>query len=139
MDELKPCPFCGKPPYVAEEMDPEDWWFLECRTINCVGPGVYGRTSIESAIEKWNRRAALAATQAGWISVKDRLPDFGQSVLIGWADGGVDMAYRYRFKHDQSRWSWSNVIEEHHDLPAYWMPLPAAPESSVASKEETGS
>lgn len=64
MDELKPCPFCDKPPYVAEEMDPEDWWFLECRTINCVGPGVYGRTSIESAIEKWNRRAALAATQA---------------------------------------------------------------------------
>lgn len=61
---IKPCPFCGEPPYVAEDLDPTDWWFVECRTINCVSPSVGGRTSIESAIAKWNQRASPKDAQS---------------------------------------------------------------------------
>lgn len=65
-EPVKPCPFCGEPPYVAEEFDPTDWWFVECRTINCVNPSVGGRTSIESAIAKWNQRAPASS-----VSIKE--------------------------------------------------------------------
>jgi hypothetical protein len=27
-DEPLPCPFCGNIPFVAEEMDPYDWWYV---------------------------------------------------------------------------------------------------------------
>ncbi|MCA8018117.1 Lar family restriction alleviation protein [Burkholderia metallica] len=53
---LKPCPFCGKQPYVAEEIDPDDWWYVACKTPGCILPCAGGHTSIESAIAKWNRR-----------------------------------------------------------------------------------
>ena len=54
--ELMPCPFCGNQPYIAEEMDPEDWWYVACQTPGCILPIAAGYTSIESAIAKWNRR-----------------------------------------------------------------------------------
>lgn len=60
--ELFPCPFCGKPPYVAEEIDPDDWWYVACQTPGCVLPIAGGHTSIESAIEHWNRRAPIHAS-----------------------------------------------------------------------------
>jgi hypothetical protein len=62
-EEPEPCPFCGKPPYVAEEMDPQDWWYVSCHTPGCVLPIAGGCTSIESAIAKWNRRAPLQDAQ----------------------------------------------------------------------------
>ncbi|WP_179255042.1 Lar family restriction alleviation protein [Burkholderia sp. HI2500] len=54
---LKPCPFCGKQPYVAEELDPDAWWYVACQTPGCILPCAGGHTSIESAIAKWNSRA----------------------------------------------------------------------------------
>ncbi|HDR9497637.1 TPA: Lar family restriction alleviation protein [Burkholderia cepacia] len=54
--ELKPCPFCGKQPYVAEEIDPDDWWYVTCQTPGCILPCAGGHTSIESAIAKWDSR-----------------------------------------------------------------------------------
>jgi hypothetical protein len=68
------------------------------------------------------------------------LPGFGESVLIGWNDGGVDMAYRYRHKHDKSRWSWSNVCDDHHEAPTHWMSLPNPPAIDRArqDKEQQG-
>ena len=54
--ELMPCPFCGNQPYIAEEMDPEDWWYVACQTPGCILPIAAGYASIESAIAKWNRR-----------------------------------------------------------------------------------
>ncbi|MBU9359673.1 Lar family restriction alleviation protein [Burkholderia multivorans] len=57
MSDVLPCPFCGKPPYVAEEIDPDEWWYVACQTPGCILPTAAGHTSIESAIAKWNRRA----------------------------------------------------------------------------------
>ncbi|MDN7489454.1 hypothetical protein QZM35_17235 [Burkholderia sp. AU45274] len=54
--ELKPRPFCGKQPYVAEEINPDDWWYVTCQTPGCILPCAGGHTSIESAIAKWNSR-----------------------------------------------------------------------------------
>nr|WP_282961276.1 Lar family restriction alleviation protein [Burkholderia cenocepacia] len=56
LTDLLPCPFCGKQPYVAEEMDPDDWWYVTCQTPGCILPCAGGHTSIESAIAKWNSR-----------------------------------------------------------------------------------
>ncbi len=55
--DVKACPFCGNMPYVAEEIDPYDWWYVACQTAGCILPAAAGHTSIESAILKWNRRA----------------------------------------------------------------------------------
>ncbi|PRE44167.1 hypothetical protein C6P97_22325 [Burkholderia multivorans] len=57
VSNVLPCPFCGKPPYVAEEIDPDEWWYVACQTPGCILPAAAGHTSIESAIAKWNRRA----------------------------------------------------------------------------------
>lgn len=59
-DELLPCPFCGNIPFVADEMDPDDWWYVACQTTGCILPVAAGHTSTKSAIDKWNRRAAAA-------------------------------------------------------------------------------
>ncbi|MDR8915845.1 Lar family restriction alleviation protein [Burkholderia multivorans] len=57
MSDVLPCPFCGKPPYMATEIDPDEWWYVACQTPGCILPAAAGHTSIESAIAKWNRRA----------------------------------------------------------------------------------
>lgn len=79
---------------------------------------------------------AIAATQAGWISVKDRLPKKGEGVLCA---AEFDRPGDWRIKvgglipdPDFNEWqvfgaSWS---------PTHWMPLPAAPEASVASEKD---
>ncbi|PRH19434.1 hypothetical protein C6T56_16005 [Burkholderia multivorans] len=56
VSDVLPCPFCGKPPYVAEEIDPDEWWYVACQTPGCILPIAAGHTSAESAIAKWNRR-----------------------------------------------------------------------------------
>ncbi|WP_248321986.1 DUF551 domain-containing protein [Caballeronia sp. Sq4a] len=141
MDDVKPCPFCGKPPHVAEEMDEWEWWFVACRTPGCILPISGGHTSIESAIARWNRRAALASAPAQqWISVRDRLPAEGQPVMFVVASKYPDYNGRvfggsFCMLADVPSFNTPGVGYR----ASHWMPLPEAPASSVASKEESTS
>lgn len=53
-----------------------------------------------------------------WISVKERLPERGQEVIV--CDGGVQkpIVFAYHF-WNQSYASWANIT--------HWMPMPEAP------------
>lgn len=76
-------------------------------------------------------RAALAAIEAskdappvqaagvveGWISVDDRLPEPGISVLIAMQNGYVN----------KSSWWSGEFIMPSSEQPTHWMPVPAAP------------
>ena len=67
--------------------------------------------------EECGMREIVESVPSAWISVKDRLPDGDESVLVCFSEGGIDMAYfngkdfDYMFLH-----------------PTHWMPLPDAPE-----------
>lgn len=56
-----------------------------------------------------------------WISVKDRLPEEKQSVLVHYVDGWMPIAFLINGKWYQSggETSWLSVT--------HWMPLPEAP------------
>lgn len=60
-------------------------------------------------------------TVGGWISVEDRLPEEGQSVLVHYVDGWMPVAHLLNGKWYQSggETSWLSVT--------HWMPLPEPP------------
>lgn len=62
-----------------------------------------------------------------WISVDERLPEPGAAVLIAFADGGVDLSFRYVMKNTGAHVCWEGVEFEHHASPTHWQPLPAPP------------
>lgn len=96
----------------AERNACDEWWHEK------------GGASIQDA---WCDRARRA--RPTWISIEDRLPEFGHFVLVAFADGGVDMSCRFRRKR-RDGWSWEGVSETYHEPPTHWMPLPAAPDQS---------
>ena len=56
MSKLKPCPFCGKQPYIKHLFDDVIW--VECRNSDCqVIPTTRHKKTKKEAIEAWNRRA----------------------------------------------------------------------------------
>ncbi|MBW2636841.1 MAG: DUF551 domain-containing protein [Deltaproteobacteria bacterium] len=57
-----------------------------------------------------------------WISVEDRLPDFGGDVLVILPDGRQRVVVMY---HGPSEF-YSNAVEY---FPTHWMPLPTPPEA----------
>lgn len=77
----------------------------------------------------------------GWISVKDRLPELGEQVLLiayGWSDTTI---YLGRLEHMSSETSWLTGITSKESewciqgwsylkepLVTHWMPLPEPPE-----------
>ncbi|WP_293716399.1 Lar family restriction alleviation protein, partial [Stenotrophomonas sp. UBA7606] len=88
--ELKPCPFCGNA--MAEEEDgayqndgfvgPQTpVWLVRCPNSDCNAS--VSRTSKESAIAAWNRRAALRAAPK-WQPI-ETAPE-GRLVVVGWLD-----------------------------------------------------
>lgn len=89
-----------------------------------------GCTEVQEVIK------TLAAAVPRWIPITDEnLPPMGESVLIGWADGGYDLAYRYTFPKKSGKWEWAGVCE-HHAQPSHWMrPLirPAIPVGEKAA------
>lgn len=59
-----------------------------------------------------------------WISVKDRLPEEGEDVLIIEEDGCIDVGHMLRWK-GKSDWN-SHLFFE--PKVTYWMPIPEPPE-----------
>ena len=60
-EELKPCPFCGGEGYVAHRILPSGIVWFGCGCKKCrIQFGCY-KSSVEEAIEQWNKRAG--ATQ----------------------------------------------------------------------------
>jgi hypothetical protein len=67
----------------------------------------------------------------GWISVKDRLPEFCEDVLVRGECGIIDQGHRIKY-HNRDTWIWkagnySGCAEE----VTHWMPLPAAPKEEA--------
>ena len=57
--ELKPCPFCGKDPIIDYAVHDYNLWAVRCRNCNAmIEVDEWNGTpnTMESAIEKWNRR-----------------------------------------------------------------------------------
>ena len=57
MEQLKPCPFCGRTGTLFIETDEIGWVFVNCSDSDG-GCGTTGPSAVdkEQAIEKWNRR-----------------------------------------------------------------------------------
>jgi len=56
MDELKPCPFCGKRPKIGSLDGDEQNWAIWCPVCNIsFETGINGNTK-EELIKKWNTR-----------------------------------------------------------------------------------
>lgn len=63
-------------------------------------------------------------TSAKWISVKERLPEDGQDVLVC-VNGQVLISYVHGMKGFSSKWGLAENGET--IWPTHWMPLPEAP------------
>ena len=63
---------------------------------------------------------------AGWIDVKEKMPDSGQCVLIYSKDGGVAEGAYLSAKRHFEQWRW-NAIQK--DV-THWMGLPKPPTCS---------
>jgi hypothetical protein len=78
-------------------------------------------------INAWSS-AGSGAIPDGWVSVAQRLPEFGQTVLIRFAKSGhIEDA---TFHQDEYSDGWTYCLydgERLNDGPSHWMPLPAAP------------
>ena len=111
---LLPCPFCGKAARLHHNG-------IGCMDSDCAG------FIVTATPEEWNRRAHLAAGSGeGWVSVKDGLPEDGQTVIVwgtdhleraGWAVIWRDLG------DDHINDAWLKRWEVTH-----WQPLPPAPQ-----------
>ena len=57
MSELKPCPFCGKPPETMGSGAGRRGLMIECINTECLGPHC-SHYDHKAAIEEWNTRPA---------------------------------------------------------------------------------
>jgi Protein of unknown function (DUF551) len=91
----------------------------------------------EYCASPYEKDAFLAGYQAAapqWISVKDRLPELRQEVLV-WYDNGYEVAYLQKFEPPKLQYPQFNNVEmfewcfgdfEDFDV-THWMPLPEPP------------
>lgn len=70
----------------------------------------------------------LWAKQPRWISVTERLPKYGTTVLVYGSQGGIYTARYERAKAEWARDSWWKLNSKSHICnPTHWMPLPEPP------------
>ena len=79
--------------------------------------------SYKRSMEAWADEAANA--QPRWISVTERLPKYGERVLVF---GGVTMYVAYYDKNRYGGEIWHKLnSKSHYCNPTHWMPLPQPP------------
>lgn len=115
LSEVKPCPFCGGDDITLATSYNNKFYNAEC---NACGACTAVHSSEIEVVQAWNTRSSE------WVSVKDRLPEFGEKVLT-WHQAGEVKAGYYRdngihspfFEMDDAHKSWCVT---------HWM-LPAPP------------
>ena len=103
MTELKPCPFCGGTPYMAQN-------YLGQKHVRCpeCGACVWGRDTDDwsigkmgekqaekSAAEAWNRRAKMKISK--WIPEKSYSPRNETGILYVCLECGAGYEYKTNF------------------------------------------
>ncbi len=80
---------------------------------------MYNKDQVEEALER------AITTLSPWISVEDRLPGDGGTVLVTLRDGRIRTARRVSILGDKLvAWSWSGGKHLPDERVALWMPLP---------------
>lgn len=116
--ELMPCPFCGGEPQVTEALN-EVW----VRCSQCNSSNGLSTADEARAIAAWNRRPS------GWISVKDRLPEEWEEILV-WDGKRRNTGYRFTHSSGATHWTIGGTTASPDILkpPTHWQPLPPPPE-----------
>lgn len=72
----------------------------------------------------------ISAKRNEWISVKDRLPEINEPVLVH-CRGYISIAWRV--SGDNGGWYWNSQMSYPEEMvdTDYWMPLPNPPEESA--------
>jgi Lar family restriction alleviation protein len=131
MNELLPCPFCGKNNGLTLELTPSETTrhFVMCTDCGAEGPYDLGESG---AIESWNTRPTEDALkteleQQGWVNVKDRLPDSAcLNVMTCKPEENIEGCWEYEYENCylpiEGAWGkgegWT-----------HWWLMPAAPEA----------
>ena len=118
--ELKPCPFCGEKAILSQIR--ENGVKVCCGNCGCATPRYIGvleesKAEKEMATQVWNNRTF------GWISVKDRLPETRNPVLVTNEYGDFYLA-------NCSNGIWTEHSREKANFISvtHWMPIPEPPE-----------
>jgi hypothetical protein len=111
--------------------------FLEDYSIGDIN--IYNRQDehffLYDLLEEYAKISSTPTTQNGWISVEDRLPEYGIAVLLIISNGAMTIGYlksatktsRYR------QWQLFGDMEDtlcvqEHDQVTHWQPLPLKPQ-----------
>ena len=130
MDELKPCPFCGENQQINYVELSNGLHYIECEKCGAA-PHRLGAWDRETAVKYWN-------SVNRWIPCSDRLPEYGEEVLV-WFEyfryGEYNRLYQTHgigefFGKHGKRESWLiNHETGWQKLKVFaWMPLPEPPE-----------
>ena len=98
-----------------------DWWLY-----NGENERIYDTNDILDSIDNWPH----ITSSSEWVSVKERLPEMKQDVLMLF-DGG-NMAVGWWHDSDEYITFWCAYTDDGFytdcdDMPVYWMPLPKPP------------
>ena len=141
-EALKPCPFdCDDTPRLISRVaaDGEGAAYVAFAVCYCGGYAScahktgYGVTAAEAeanATAAWNRRVTQPVAP-GWISVKDRQPEVGDSCFVAaWAWGDAETSRIYGHAVYEGGGVYRNTQDEDGPEwwpPTHWMTLPPPP------------